>query len=68
MSNCAYCVQSEGCSNSAYVILSRNLSECNYCFGCVGLNKKDFHILNQGFSREAYFRLSAQLRKELNLP
>jgi hypothetical protein len=47
--------------------LSRNLTECNYCFGCVGLNKKDFHILNQGFSRNAYFKLTERLRKELSL-
>jgi hypothetical protein len=48
-------------------VLSRNLSECNYCFGCVGLAKKDFHILNVGFSRTEYFEISARLRKELGL-
>jgi len=67
MSNCAYCIQSEGCGDSAYLVLSRNLTECNYCFGCVGLNRKDFHILNQSFSKKAYFKLTAQLRKELGL-
>ncbi len=34
---CAYCVQSENCTTSAYLVLCRNLSDCNYCFGCVGL-------------------------------
>jgi hypothetical protein len=31
------------------------------------LNKRDFYILNQSFSRETYFKLTAQLRKELKL-
>jgi|JI10StandDraft_1071094.scaffolds.fasta_scaffold583576_2 hypothetical protein len=64
---CAYCVQSENCTSSAYVVFSRNLSDCTYCFGCVGLSKKDFHILNVGFPRQVYFELTARLKKELGL-
>lgn len=64
---CAYCVQSENCTNSAYLTLSRNLSDCTYCFGCVGLNKKDFYILNTAFSRQEFFELTKKLKKELGL-
>jgi hypothetical protein len=64
---CAYCVQSENCTASAYVVYSRNLSDCTYCFGCVGLSKKDFHILNVPFARQEYFELVARLKKELGL-
>ena len=31
-------------------------SSCNYCFGCVGLYKTDFSILNQRYDRAAVFR------------
>jgi hypothetical protein len=64
---CAYCVQSENCTSSAYVVYSRSLSDCTYCFGCVGLSKKDFHILNVPFTRQAYFEVTARLKKELGL-
>jgi hypothetical protein len=64
---CAYCVQSENCAQSAYLVLCRNLSDCNYCFGCVGLAKKDFHILNVPFVRTEYFQIVNKLRKELDL-
>jgi len=65
--SCAYCVKSEACSGSNYLVMCRNLSDCNYCFGCVGLSKKDFHILNQGYSRTEYFKVVARLRKELGV-
>ena len=64
---CAYSVQSENCANSAYVYFSRNLSDCTYCFGCVGMTKKDFHILNVGFSRTEYFELVLKLKRELGV-
>jgi hypothetical protein len=60
-------VQSENCSNSAYLVLSKNLSDCTYCFGCVGLSRKDFHILNVGFSRQEYFEIVKKLKKELGI-
>ncbi len=64
----AYLLQCESCTHSAYLVLSRNLSDCNYCFGCVGLSKKDFHILNVAFPRKEYFEITARLRKDLGLP
>lgn len=64
----AYCLQSESCTGSAYLVLCRNLSDCNYCFGCVGLSKKDFHILNEPFSRKEYFEVTGKLRQALGLP
>lgn len=68
LTGCAYTTQSEHCTNSAYLVLSRNCSDCNYCFGCVGLSKKDFHILNVPFSRQQYFEIVRRLRRELGLP
>lgn len=64
---CAYCVQSELCTGSAYLTLSKNCSDCTYCFGCVGLSKKDFHILNQPYSRREYFQIVKHLQDELGI-
>ena len=63
----AYCQDCDHCGDSNYLVLCRYCFECDYCFGCVGLVKKDFHILNKKYSRADYFRLVAQLREELAL-
>jgi len=41
------------------------MSDCSYCFGCVGLSGKDFHILNERYDRAEYFRLTQALLREL---
>jgi hypothetical protein len=64
----AYCQRCEGCADSNYLVSCSFCFECDYCFGCVGLVKKDFHILNKKYSRTDYFREVARLRKELDLP
>ena len=58
---------SENCTRSSYLVLSRACSECTYCFGCVGLSKKDFHILNVKYTRAEYFRIVKSLQEELGL-
>jgi hypothetical protein len=35
------------------------------CFGCVGLNHKEFYILNQPYSREDYFKRVAEIKDQL---
>jgi hypothetical protein len=65
--DCAYCERSERCAGSSYLVLSRDCSDCTYCFGCVGLSKKDFHILNRPYGRAEYFRITEQLRRALGL-
>jgi hypothetical protein len=71
--HCTHCVRSELCNNCTHCVeskscLSQNLSDCNYCLGCVGLSKKDFYILNVAFSRTEYFKAFNRLKKELGLP
>ena len=63
----AYLTDCTGCSKSAYLIRSIGCTECNYCFGCVGLAKKDFHILNVKYKRDEYFKRLKALKKELGL-
>jgi len=76
-SNCTHCKDCEGCHMSAYCtgssrcVSSKYLekceacADCTYCFGCVGLSKKDFHILNEPYDKKTYFELVAKLRKVL---
>jgi len=64
---CSHCVQSEQCTGSAYLVMCRDMSDCTYCFGCVGLSRKDFHVLNVPFSRTEYFEVVARLKRELGL-
>jgi hypothetical protein len=62
-----HCTECEKCVGSAYLVKCVGLSGCTYCFGCVGLSKKDFHILNEPYDRQTYFELTARLSKEMRL-
>jgi hypothetical protein len=62
---CAYCTRCEHCTGSSYLTLCRSCFDCTYCFGSVGLSKKDFHLLNVGYTKSEYFRLVKALRAEL---
>jgi hypothetical protein len=62
---CQHCVDSERCTASAYLVRCLDCSSCNYCFGCVGLYKTDFSILNQRYDRATYFELTKRLTREL---
>lgn len=62
---CIHCHLSERCSRSAYVERSVDCDDCRYCFGCVGLSGKEFHVLNRPYPRSEYFRLTAELKRQL---
>lgn len=64
---CSHCERCERCVSSAYLVRCMDCSGCTYCFGCVGLSKKDFHILNEPYERQAYFAKVAELRKALRI-
>ena len=50
--NLRFCFMcSENCSDLLYCW---HCIGCRDCFGCVGLRNKQYHILNQPFSKEAY--------------
>jgi hypothetical protein len=63
----AYCQECDHCGDSNYLVSCRSCFECDYCFGCVGLAKVDFHILNKKYSRADYFREVARLRQLLGI-
>jgi hypothetical protein len=64
---CTHCERSEGCTQSAYLVRCTGCSGCTYCFGCVGLSKKDFHILNEPYERQEWFRVVGELRKSMRI-
>ncbi len=60
---CTQCRDCERCRSSAYLVRSVDCSGCTYCYGCVGLTRKDFHILNEPYERAAYFELVRKLEQ-----
>jgi hypothetical protein len=59
--DCTHCEDALACTQSAYLLRCSFCSECNYCLGCVGLQKQEFHILNQAYTRSAYFAIVKEL-------
>jgi hypothetical protein len=41
--------------------------DCTYCFGCVGLGKKDYCILNEQYDRDEYYKITGELKRALGI-
>lgn len=67
LTRCQHCVETERSTDCAYVVRSVGCHGCTYLFGCVGLSRKDFHILNEPYDRQTYFATVAKLTRELGL-
>lgn len=50
------------CRYSAYL---DNCEECEYCFGCVGLRKKKYCILNKQYTKEEYDILVEKIKTSM---
>ncbi len=61
LTRCNHCVECERCTDGAHLLRCVDCSRCTYCFGCVGLDRKDFHILNRPYERREYFALVEKL-------
>ena len=65
--DCAKCYDSkflQNCTNCHSSWFLKNCIGCNNCFGCVNLRNKEFHFLNEKYSKEEYEQKIAKL--ELN--
>jgi hypothetical protein len=62
---CSHCLSCQGCLRSAYLSHCLECTGCHYCFGCVGLTEREFHILNQAYDRSTYFKITAELSRLL---
>jgi hypothetical protein len=60
--DCSHCEDSEDCTGSNYLVECLSCTDCTYCLGCVGLTKKEFHILNVPYPRSEYFKRLKALR------
>lgn len=58
--NCCYF-----CLNSSDLEYCENLIECNNCFGCIGLRRKQYHILNEPYEPDGYFRKVEEIKSAL---
>jgi hypothetical protein len=63
----SHCVECSNCVRSKYLTRCQDCTDCTFCFGCIGLSSKDFHILNEPYDRETYFRLTSELARSLRI-
>ncbi len=63
----AYRVNYSVCSwkNSRDVEYSMYVTNCNNCFGCLNLRKKEYCILNKQYTKEEYFALKEKIIADL---
>ncbi len=55
--NCEKCYKvffSEDCESSTELYFSKDCNGCSYCFGCIGLRNKKYHIFNEPYTKEEY--------------
>ncbi|MBI5413608.1 hypothetical protein HZA42_04640 [Candidatus Peregrinibacteria bacterium] len=62
MNNCNFCF---ACTTSSDLDFCELVFNSKYCFGCIGLNHKEYYILNKPYSREDYFKRVAEIKEEL---
>lgn len=60
--NCNYIVESNNCQESSYIFNSKGLKNC---FGCAGLQYKQYCVLNRQLKQEQYEIVTKQLQEEL---
>ena len=53
--------------SSQYLIMCNDCINCTYCFGCVGLVRQEFHILNKPYDRKTYFSIVKDLKAGLGI-
>jgi hypothetical protein len=58
-SQCRFCFLNIQCRNTEYCLLCYN---CEDCFGCVGLQRKKFHVMNKPYTEEEYWRRVDELK------
>jgi hypothetical protein len=68
--NCSCCVNSynlkySSWSSSRFSEYLDLCKECEYCFGCVGLKKKKYCILNKQYTKEEYGALKSKIISDM---
>jgi hypothetical protein len=60
--NCNFSDFIRTCSDCEYCELCFS---CKHCFGCVGLQSKEFYILNKPYSRDEYFKKIEEIKTQM---
>lgn len=53
------------CMESSDLEYCENVVASEFCFGCISLHRKKYYILNQPYSPEEYFRITAEIKADL---
>ena len=61
----SYALKYSNCSPSRYSEYLDLCIECEYCFGCVGLKKKKYCILNKQYTKEGYEDLKNKIISDM---
>ena len=62
LNNCNFCFMCVSSSDLEYCEFVMN---SKHCFGCISLNHREYHILNEPYSKSAYFKKVAEIKDEL---
>lgn len=62
--NCYNCSFSQNVQNCSHVLMSRDLINCQNCFGCINLESKNYHIFNIAYSKEEYIKKLDELKAD----
>lgn len=54
INKCYHVLYSKNCDECQDIYFSEDLVGCSNCIGCVGLRKKNYHIFNEPYTKEAY--------------
>lgn len=60
--NCNFCDYTRSCADSEYCDLCFS---CKNCFGCVGLQGKEYHILNKPYVKDEYDKKVAEIKQTM---
>jgi hypothetical protein len=62
LNNCMFC---SGCWFSNNLEYCELVYNSNNCFGCVGINHKEYHILNRPYTKDEYFKEVARIKEQM---
>lgn len=62
LNNCNFCFS---CWESNDLEFCEWVSNSQNCFGCVSLHRKEYHLLNQPYSKDEYFKKTAEIKDQL---
>ena len=62
------CIGCDSCWHDHDLMYCQLCFSSNNCFGCISLNKKEYHILNKPYSKKEYEKIVPQLIEHMKKP